>query len=140
MQKIDAKELSGRRREFIGESDVTNLSVAEHQSYLETLVERAIEYLRIGHEKVQSAELAKCASEAQLKRYRDEIKGEVDRKLRIVEARMRREAAELVAAKQRAKAAEKRADKAEEALKRLENEARPERMVVRRTLLERVAA
>jgi hypothetical protein len=136
MQKIDAKEF---RREFIGESDGTNLSVDEHQSKIEALVERAIEYLRIGHEMVQSAELAKCASEAALQRYRDEIKGPIERKLQIVEEQMKREAAELAAAKQKALAAEKRADKAEAALKRLENEVRPASMV-RRALIRRVAA
>lgn len=139
MQKIHAEEFGGRGREFIGARDGTNLSVAEHQSYLEKLVERAIEYLTIGQEKVQAAELAKCASEAELKRYQEEVKARIDLKLQKIEAQMKREAFELAAAKQRAIAAEKRADKAEAALKRLENEVRPEGMMTR-ALLERVAA
>ena len=78
--------------------------------------------MKIGHEKVQSAELAKCVAEAELKRYRDEVKVQIDVKLREIEAQMQRAASQLAAAEQRAIAAEARATKAETAVKRLEGE------------------
>ncbi len=103
-------------------------------------MKRAIELLRIGHEKVQTAELAKCASETELKRYRDAVKCEVDIKLQEVEARMKRNASELLAAKQKATAAEKRAISAEALVLRLQNELKIERSMRRGAYLERAAA
>jgi len=128
MQNIDVDEFRSREQESIGDDDGPELSLAERQFYSEMLVERAIEFLKIGHEKIQSAELAKCASEAEFKRYRKEITSRIDIKLRRVEAQMKLYASDLAAAEQRALAAEKRADKAEAALRRLENEIRTERM------------
>ena len=109
-------------RELIGKSSGNDLPASEHQFHLERLIEQAIEYLKIGHEKVQSAELTKCAAEAELKRYRDEVKGQVDVKMREVEVRMERAASQLAAAKQKATAAEERANKAEASVRRLEIE------------------
>lgn len=92
------------------------------QSGSETLVKQAIEYLKIAHEKVQSAELGRNAAEAELGRYRDEVKNDVNTKLLEVEVRMEAVISRLAAAEQRATAAEQRANKAEAMVRRLEDE------------------
>lgn len=127
MQTFDAQEFRGRKQKFIGDRDGSELSVADRQSYSETLVKQAIEFLKIGHEKIQSAELAKCASEAEFQLYREEITGQIDIKLRKVEAQIKRFASEVAAAQQRAIEAERRADIAEAALRRLDDGIRTER-------------
>ena len=125
MQTIDdAEGLRDLMRELIGDRGGTGLPASERQSHAERLVEQAIEYLKIAHEKVQSAELEKCAAEAELKRYRDEVKGQIDTKIREIEIQIERSASQLAAAKQKATAAEERANKAETAVKRLEDEIR----------------
>jgi len=62
---------------------------------------------------VRSAELAKCAAEAELTRYRDEVKSQIDIKICAIEEQMERAASQLAAAEQRATAAEKRARRLE---------------------------
>jgi hypothetical protein len=145
MQQIDAKWLRDLMRNFIGKSSGADLSTNallldlaknseqilalrvnellegknKHfaESHAKCLVEQAIEYLKIAHEKVQSAELAKCAVEAELKRYRDQVMSQINIKIREIEEQMERATSQLAAAEQRATAAEERAIKAE----RLEN-------------------
>jgi outer membrane murein-binding lipoprotein Lpp len=79
----------------------------------ESLVDQAIKTAR---EKVEVAELAKCAAEAEL----EQVKSEVEIKIRQIEEQMERAAFRLAAAEHRATAAEERADKAEASLKRLQ--------------------
>jgi hypothetical protein len=80
----------------------------------EKIVAQAI---RIAREKIRSAEMAKCAGETELNRYRDQAK--------------RR----LAAAEWRANAAEERANKAETSVRRLENELQTLRMRTRARLV-----
>jgi hypothetical protein len=128
MQTIDdAEGLQHLTRELIGSGDGPDLPEGERRSHLERLVEQAIEFLKIGHEKVQSAALAKCAAEAELNRYRDQVKGQVDIKIREIETQLEQSASQLAAAEQRAIAAEGRANKAEVSVRRLESEIRMRR-------------
>jgi outer membrane murein-binding lipoprotein Lpp len=99
--------------------DGKNLHFAD--SHAKCIVEQAIEFIKIAQEKVESAEIAKCAAEAELERYRTQVKGEIDIKIREVEKQMKRAALRLSAAEQRATAAEQRADKAETEVRRLGN-------------------
>lgn len=119
MSKTDSKGL----RSSIG---------GEAQAGSETLVEQAIKYLKIAHEKVQAARLAKCAAEAELTRYRDEVKSDINIKLlELMKAVM----SQLAAAGQRATAAEQRANKAEATVRRLEDELRTLTMRTRARLV-----
>ena len=79
----------------------------------ESLVDHAIKTAR---EKVEVAELAKCAAEAEL----EQVKSGFKIKIRQIEEQMERAAFRLAAAEQRATAAEERANKAEASLKRLQ--------------------
>lgn len=80
-----------------------------------SLVEQALNAAR---EKVQSAELAKCAAEAEL----DRVKSEVEIKVRQFEEQMKRTTFQLAAAEQRATAADQRANNAEASFRRLQAE------------------
>lgn len=99
--------------------DGKNIHFAE--SHAKCIVEQAIKTLKIAQERVESAEMAKCAAEAELERYRHQVKGDIDIKIREVEKHMKRAAHRLAAAEQRAIAAEQRADKAETEVRRLED-------------------
>ena len=99
--------------------DGKNIHFAD--SHAKYIVEQAIENLKIAQERVESAETVKCAAEAELERYRDQVKGEIDIKIREIEKQMKQAAHRLAAAEQRATAAEQRADKAETEVRRLEN-------------------
>ena len=74
--------------------------------------------IKIACEKTQSAELAKCAAEAELERIKSQI-GIIIRKL---SERMEQAAFQLAATEQRAITAEQRAIEAEASLKRLQAE------------------
>jgi hypothetical protein len=100
--------------------DGKNVHFAESQA--KCVVEQAIEYSKIAQEKVESAEIAKCAAEAELERYRDQVKSEIDIKIREIEKQMKQAALRLAAAEQWATAAEERANKAETEVRRLEDE------------------
>jgi hypothetical protein len=98
----------------------------EAQAGSETVVEQAIKYLKIAHEilkiaheKVLAASSAKYATEAELTRYRDEVKRDINIKLlELMKAVM----SQLAAARQEEKAAEQRANKTEVMVRRLEDE------------------
>jgi hypothetical protein len=98
----------------------------EAQAGSETVVEQAIKYLKIAHEnlkiaheKVLAASSAKYAAEAELTRYRDEVKRDINIKLlELMKAVM----SQLAAARQEEKAAEQRANKTEVMVRRLEDE------------------
>jgi hypothetical protein len=98
----------------------------EAQAGSETVVEQAIKYLKIAHEnlkiaheKVLAASSAKYAAEAELTRYRDEVKRDINIKLlELMKAVM----SQLAAVGQGEKAAEQRANKAEAMVRRLEDE------------------
>ena len=111
----------------------------ENQSDSQTLVEQAIEYLKVAHEKVQTAELAKCAAEAELARFRNEVKSDINIKLLELEVRMQAVIPQLAAAGQRATAAEERANKAEATVKRLEDELQARKTKAGATLLRAAA-
>jgi len=106
------------------------------ESHAEKLVERAI---KIAREKVQSAELAKCAAEAELERYRDQVKSEIDIKIRKIEEQIEHAASQLAAAGWRAIAAEERANKAEATVRRLEEELQAQMMKARPRLVRTAA-
>jgi hypothetical protein len=74
--------------------------------------------IKIACEKTQSAELAKCAAEAELERMKSQI-GTIIRKL---SERMEQAAFQIAATEQRAITAEQRAIEAEASLKRLQAE------------------
>jgi hypothetical protein len=74
--------------------------------------------IKIACEKTQSAELAKCAAEAELER----VKGQVCAIVRQLTERMEQTDQRAIAAEQRAIAAVERANEAEESLKRLQAE------------------
>ena len=100
----------------------------EWQSRADQLVEQASEFLRIAHNKVQSAETAKCAAEAELKRYHDQVEKQIAIIMRETEEQMERSACrlaavelQLAAAERRAATAEERANKAETSVRRLES-------------------
>lgn len=140
---IDMEWLRGRVRKFIGKSNEADFSTNTLLSDLakngeqilgirinevlrgknkhfaefhtEKLVEQAIKNTR---EKVRSAELAKCAAEAEITRYRDQ-KRQIDVQIREIEEKIERQ---LAAAEWRATACEERANRAEEAVRRLEGE------------------
>jgi len=95
------------------------------ESDAEKLIERAI---KIAREKIQSAELAKCAAEAELTRYRERVKSEIKIRLLEVEVRLQAGTSQLAAAGRRATAAEERANKAEATVRRLEHELQTLRM------------
>ena len=141
MQKIDMEWLRERIRKFIGKGRGADLStnallfdIARNSEQILThrmndiftgknkhfadssesgLVEEAIERLKIADEKVRSAESAKCLAEAELKRYRDEVKSQIDIKLCSIEEQIESAASQLAAAEQRATAAEERARRLE---------------------------
>jgi hypothetical protein len=99
----------------------------ECQSRAESLVEQAGEYLKIAHERVQSAELARCAAEDELTRYHDQIENRIDTMVRDlreqteqVASRLAVAEAQLAIAERRAALAEDRANKAEATIRRLE--------------------
>jgi len=131
MNKRDTEWLQN----FIGGADLPSI---ENQSGLETLVEQAIEYLKVANEKVQAAERGKCASEAELTRYRDEVKSDINIKLLELEVRMQAIISQLAAAGRRATAAEERANKAEATVRRLEGELNAKKRT-RATLLRAAA-
>ena len=122
MQRNGGRDLGSRSAEPIDSGFGSGL-LHDREAYMENLVRQAIDFLRTGHEIVHSAELAKWVSEMELKRYRDEVVSRINVKLCELEARMTREAAELVAAKRRVAAAEERAKKAELSLRRLQQQA-----------------
>jgi len=109
------------------------------ESQAECLVEQAIENLKIAHEKVESAELAKCAAEAELERYRDQVKSQIESKIRQIEEQMECTASQLAAAEQRSTVAEERANKAEASVRRLQAELRTEMMRARPRLVRTAA-
>ena len=74
--------------------------------------------IKIACEKTQSAELAKCAAEAELER----VKSQIGTVIRRLSERMEQTAFQLAATEQRATAAEERANEAEASLKRLQAE------------------
>ena len=111
----------------------------ENQSDSQTLVEQAIEYLKVAHEKVQTAELAKCAAEVELARFRNEVKSNINIKLLELEVRMQAVIPQLAAAGQRATAAEERANKAEATVRRLEDELQARKTKTGATLLRAAA-
>jgi hypothetical protein len=156
MQEIDTGWLRGHMRNFIGKSsgEVSKnpllLEVAKNrneeslalrvnevlegknkhfaESHAEKLVEQAIEYLKIADEKVQSAELARLTAEAELTRYRDQVKSELDIKIGEIEEKLEQAASQLAAAWRSATAAEERASKAEATNTRLEDELQAQMM------------
>jgi hypothetical protein len=156
MQEIDTGWLRGHMRNFTGKSsgEVSKnpllLEVAKNsnektpalrvnevlegkskhfaESHAEKLVEQAIEYLKIADEKVQSAELARLTAEAELTRYRDQVKSELDIKIGEIEEKLEQAASQLAAAWRSATAAEERASKAEATNKRLEDELQAQMM------------
>ena len=85
------------------------------EAHADTLAQQTI---KIACEKTQSAELAKCAAEAELER----VKGQIDVIVRQLAERMEQAAFQLAATEQRAIAAEERANEAEASLKRLQAE------------------
>jgi hypothetical protein len=89
--------------------------------------------IKIACEKTQSAELAKCAAEAELER----VKGQIGTIIRQLEERMEQAAFQLAAAEQRAIAAEERANEAEASLTRLQAEILAKTMM--KKLVPRVA-
>lgn len=141
MQKIDMEWLRDRVRKFIGNgrgadlpTNTLLLDIARNNEQILTyrmndiftgknkhvtgssearLVEEAVERLKIADEKVRSAELAKWEAEAELKRYRDEVKSQIDTKICAIEEQMRKAVFRLAAAEQRATAAEGRARRLE---------------------------
>jgi hypothetical protein len=167
MQKIDTEWLRDHMRKFIGKSSEADLSANALQSDLaknseqilalrvnelldgknkhfaetqaECIVEQAIEYLKIAREKVDSAELARCAAEAELGRYRDQVKSQIGIKIRAIQEQMDLAASQLASAEQRARVAEERAIKAETSVRRLEDELQTQMMRARPRLV-RIAA
>jgi hypothetical protein len=130
MDKIDSERLGGSiggeaqaGSETVVEQAIKYLKIA-HEKVLaansaKTVVERAIKYLKIAHEKVLAASSAKYAAEAELTRYRDEVKRDINIKLlQLLKTVM----SQLAAAGQGEKAAEQRANKAEAMVRRLEDE------------------
>ena len=97
---------------------------AEWQSRAERLVEQATEYLKIAHDKVQSAELAKCAAEAELKRNHDQVEKQIDVIMREMEEQKERLASRLAAAEAQVAAAERQATAAEERANKAETSVR----------------
>ena len=84
--------------------------------------------MKIADEKVQSAELARLTAEAELTRYRDQVKSELDIKIGEIEEKLEQAASQLAAAWRSATAAEERASKAEATNKRLEDELQAQMM------------
>jgi hypothetical protein len=114
LAKASDQILAHRINELLGGK---NKHFAESQA--EKLVEQAI---KVAGEKIESAELAKCAAEAELTRYRDEVKSRIDTKILEIELQIQQAASKLTAAESRAIAAEERANKAEAKVRRLEDE------------------
>jgi hypothetical protein len=139
-EEIDTEQLRDHMRNFIANGAGGDLSGTERQTHGETLVEQAIEYLKIADEKVRSAEFAKCTAEGELKRYRDQTRSEIDAKILEIEVRIQQAASQLAAAEQRATAAEERANKAEAALGSLEDELPTTQPMRTRARLVRIAA
>jgi len=131
------------RAKFIGKSDEANsssnallLELAKNSEQIlwlrvNDLIKRKNNYsteahgddlarqaIKIACEKTQSAELAKCAAEAELER----VKGQISIIVRQLAERMEQAAFQLAATEQRAIAAEERANEAEASLKRLQAE------------------
>jgi hypothetical protein len=106
------------------------------ESHADCLVEQAT---KIARQEVESAELAKCAAEAELKRYRDQVKAQIDTKIHQIEEQMERTASQLAAAEWRATAAEERANKGEATVRRLEDDLQTQ-MIRSRARLVRPAA
>ncbi|MEJ2376999.1 MAG: hypothetical protein P8Y71_16840 [Pseudolabrys sp.] len=157
---IDTEWLRGRVRKFISKSNEADFSTNTVLSDLakngeqilalrineilrgknrhfaasraEKLVEQAIKNTR---EKVRSVELAKCAAEAEITRYRDQ-QHQTDIQIRKIEEKIERQ---LAAAEWRAAACEERANKAEETLRRLEDELHT-RTIRTKSRVERSAA
>jgi hypothetical protein len=144
---MDTEWLRGRMRKFVGKRGEADLSTnallsdlarnseqilvhranelleGKNEHFAETHAEKLIERAtKIAREKIHSAELAKCEAEAELTRYRDQVKSEIDIKIRKIEEQMERAASQLAAARCRAIAAEERANKAEATVRRLEDE------------------
>jgi outer membrane murein-binding lipoprotein Lpp len=138
-EEIDTEWLRDHMRNFIANGAGPNLPGTEHQFHGEAIAEQAIEFLKIADEKVRSAELAKCAAEAELKRYRDQVKDQIDTKIHQIEEQMERTASQLAAAEQRATAAEERANEAEATVRRLEDDLQAQ-MIRTRARLVRPAA
>jgi hypothetical protein len=139
MQETGTEELRSLMRDFIEQDGQGDVPADTEPSCAKNLVGQAIDYLKIAHLKVQSAEGAKSAAESELARFRQQVKDQVDSKFRDVEARMAQWASALAAAERKAIAAEQRAKTAEGALKRLEDELRTQ-TAARGPRLVRVAA
>ena len=85
------------------------------EAHAEDLAEQTI---KIACEKTESAELAKCAAEAELER----VKGQIGTLIRELAEQMERAAFQLAATEQRATVAVERANRAEASLTRLQAE------------------
>jgi hypothetical protein len=143
MQKIDMEWLRDRMRKFIGKSGGADLSTnallsdlarnseqilwlrvndlvgRKNNHFAEAPAEGLAEQtIKIACEKTQSAELAKCATEAELER----VKGQIGTIIRQHAEQMEQAAFQLAATEQRATAAVERANKAEASLTRLQAE------------------
>jgi len=164
MQKIGSGWLRAGMQKFIGKSGGANSSTNALQSdvarnseqilvhrvnellegknkhFAKSAAEKLIEQaIKIAREKIQLAELAKCAAEAELTRYRDQVKSEIDIKLLEIEVRMQAVTSQLAAAGWRAIAAEERANKAEATVRRLEDELQAQTMRARPRLVRTAA-
>ena len=119
-----ALDLVYQAAELIGEVD--NYA-AERQARAEALATQALEKLKVADDRVRAADSARRAAEVEMQEFSERVEKQLNGRVQELEKEMDRlvprlasTEGQLAAALQRAKAAELRANEAENALKRVE--------------------